>query len=849
VRISTRGFRSLPTMLVLLVVLTAGARLIYLSVLEHTARARDTAANVLAASARRFETSLQGVFDHARRTARSAAAGTDPRKLDAQAFLMSADDGVLAVRDADAPFAKGIADEWKSAQTEGAAPAAAILGPMRLGSQWLIAARVAMTPAGGSGPAYAVAYTDLDTIIADARLSRLGAAGYDFEISQVEPRSAFPRTFVNTSPEPVADTVATRIALPTDPAVAGSYLRLAVLPRAGWFSSTLLESEIAILVFLAWLFAFGTHDLTHALDRARSALGGARRRLHASRQQLAEEIQKRLDLQESFEHARYHDMFTGLPNRRHFMDELDRSLREVRRRRLQRLAVIIVDISRLTLINHMLGHTAGDDLMVQAARRLEEITASLEGSLARWSGDQFAVLLLDVDSADAALEVANRFQEQLRPPFLLRRYQLNVAATLGVTCIDSGQERAEDVIREADLALSVAKGRETTKAVLYAPHMRGRSSGLVSLDADLHVALQKHELRLLYQPIVDLSTRKMVGAEALLRWQHPVEGLLSPNRFLRNAEEAGLMVPITRWIVQTVTGLAAEWRRHLPANQKFYLSVNLSPSVLRDPGFGDHVATALKQRTLPPSYLKFELTEMALGNVTGARECLDRLHGMGIQLVLDDFGTGYSSLSNLQLFPFDLVKIDCPFVDRRGVFQSNMSMVAAMIQLASSLDLLTVAEIIDSEAAAAALKAMGCRYGQGYYFSPPLESADAYEKLRGQQPLEPLHESQPPPVRTAIDKASSNTLIMRRLQDPYEQGTAETVIVRAPQNASETVIVRLPQDASDQDASETAIVTAPQDASETVIVRAPQDVSGTIVMSTEEIDFGEDGDDEEDEDE
>lgn len=821
-----RSLKSLPTLLVLMVVLTAGARLIYLSVLEHTARARATAETVLAASSKRLELSLQGVFEHALRTSRSAAASTDPGKLDAQAFLMSADYAVLAARDADAPFAKGIADEWKSAQAERPAPAAAgaILGPMRLGSQWLIAARVPVTPADASGPAYAVAYTDLDTVIAGARLSRLGAAGYDFEISQVEPRSAFPRIFVNTSPDPVADTVATRLALPADAAVAGSYLRLAIVPRAGWFPSTLLESEIAILVFLAWLFAFGAHDLTHALDRTRSALGTARRRLHASRQQLAEEMQKRLDLQQSFEHARYHDMFTGLPNRRHFMDELDRSLREVRRRRLQRLAVIIVDISRLTLINHMLGHSAGDDLMVQVARRLEEITSSLEGSLARWSGDQFAVLLLDVDSADAALEVANRFQEQLRAPFHLRRYQLNVAATLGVTCIDSGQERAEDVIREADLALTVAKGRETTKAVLYAPHMRGRSSALVSLDSDLHVALQKHELRLLYQPIVDLSTRKMVGAEALLRWRHPVEGLLSPNRFLRSAEEAGLMVPITRWIVQTVTGLAAEWRRHLPANQKFYLSVNLSPSVLRDPGFGDHVAAALKQRTLPPSYLKFELTEMALGNVTGARECLDRLHGMGIELVLDDFGTGYSSLSNLQLFPFDLVKIDCPFVDRRGVFQSNMSMVAAMIQLASSLDLTTVAEIIDSEAAAAALKAMGCRYGQGFYFSPPLESANAYEKLRGQQPLEPLQVAQPqgaqpPPVRTAVDKDSSNTLIMRRLQDPSEQGTAETSVVRTPPNLSETVIVR-----------------------------APQDDSGTIVFSTEEIDFGEEAE-EEDEDE
>jgi diguanylate cyclase (GGDEF)-like protein len=820
VRASARNLRALPTILVLVVVLTAGARLIYLSVLEHSARARATAETVLAASAKRVETSLQDVFGRAARTARSGAAASDPAQLDKQAFLMSADEGVLAAREAEAPIAKGIADEWKSAQTGRPTPAAAILGPMRLGSQWLIAARIPVTPANSPAPAYAVAYTDLDTVIAGARLSRLAAQGYDFEVSQMEPRSAFPRTFVSSSSAQVPDTVTTRIALPADPAVPGSYLRLAIRPRAGWFPSGLLESEIAVLVFLAWLFAFGTHDLTHALDRARSALATARRRLHASHQQLAEEIQKRLDLQESFEHARYHDMFTGLHNRRHFMDELDRSLREVRRRRLRRLAVIIVDISRLTLINHMLGHTAGDDLMVQVARRLEEITSSLDGSLARWSGDQFAVLLLDVDSADAALAVANRFQEQLRPPFHLRRYQLNVAATLGVTCIDSGQERAEDIVREADIALSVAKTRETTQAVLYAPHMRGRSSGLVSLDADLHVALQKHQLRLLYQPIVDLSTRKMVGAEALLRWQHPVEGLLSPNRFLRSAEEAGLMAPITRWIVQTVTGVAAEWRRHLPANQKFYVSVNLSPSVLRDPGFGDYVAATLKQRTLPPSYLKFELTEMALGNVAGARECLERLHGMGIQLVLDDFGTGYSSLSNLQLFPFDLVKIDCPFVDRRGVFQSNMSMVAAMIQLASSLDLTTVAEIIDSEAAAAALKAMGCRYGQGYYFSPPLESAAAYEKLRGQESLEPLPGSQTPPVRTVVDKSTSQTLVMRRLQDPSEQATSETVIVRAAQDPS---------------------------SSETVIVRAPQDSSATIVLSTEDIDFGDDEDDQEEE--
>ena len=764
-RLFARSFKSLPTVVMLLVILGAGARLIFLSVEHHTAIARQAAATVVGAAAKRIERTLQDVFEQAVRAAHAL------RAPDAHTFWMTGDDRALTARPAEAAVAKGIADEWKSAETARPAATTAILGPMRLGSQWIVAVRVPV------GDTYAVAYTDVDTITAQAGLSRLADAGYDFEISQIEPRSAFPRTFASSSSEALSDAVSARISLPAASAIPGSYLRLAVRPRAGWFPAGLLESEIAILVFVAWLLAFGTHDLTHALDRARVSLATSRRLLHSSRQQLAEEIQKRLDLQETFEHARYHDMFTGLPNRRHFMDELDRALRDMRRRRLRRLAVIIVDISRLTLITHTLGHTAGDDLMVQVARRLEEIMSSVDGSLARWSGDQFAVLLLDAESAEGALEVANRFQEQLRAPFHLRRYQLNVAATLGATCVESGQERAEDIVREADIALSVAKTRETTKAILYAPHMRGRAAGLVSLDADLHVALQRQQLVLLLQPIVELATHKMVGGEALLRWRHPVEGLLAPNRFLQNAEEAGLMIPITRWIVQAVTELAEDWRRTLPANQKFYISVNLSPSVLRDSGFGDHVASTLKERTLSPAFLRFELTERGLVNVAGARECLDRLHGMGIQLVLDDFGTGYSSLSNLQLFPFDMVKIDCPFVDRRGVFQSNMSMVAAMIQLAGSLDLSTAAEIIDSEAAASALKAMGCRYGQGFYFSPPLEAADAFEKLRCQQRLEPAQPSAGP-IQTAVEADTSHTLVMRRLQDPSEQATSETVIVR-----------------------------------------------------------------------
>jgi EAL domain-containing protein (putative c-di-GMP-specific phosphodiesterase class I) len=287
----------------------------------------------------------------------------------------------------------------------------------------------------------------------------------------------------------------------------------------------------------------------------------------------------------------------------------------------------------------------------------------------------------------------------------------------------------------------------------------------------------------------------MVGAEALLRWRHPVEGLLTPDRFLRDAEEAGLMAPITRWIIQQVIQVAADWRRHLPADQKFFISINLSPAALRDPGLDEYVAALLKDKKVPAASLKFELTEQALvGNVAGARESLERLHGLGIQLMLDDFGTGYSSLSNLQLFPFDLMKIDCPFVDRRGVFQANMSIVAAMIQLAGSLGLTTIAEIVEGEAAAASLKAMGCRYGQGYYFSEPIESGIALQRLRSQVSLETASAAadtrDPMTVATVIVRPLANDgsreLIISNTPDPASAGhdarrdaaTAETIRIR-----------------------------------------------------------------------
>ncbi len=825
--IRARIIGALPTIVVLAVVLIAGSRLIYLSVYHHAALARERAATVSTDFVRKIEPPLQRLSDMAARQAASATRFLSSRdsltSLEtltpaANIFWMTDDDKVLSARSAEAATAGGIASEWQSAESSRAIPGSSVLGPLRLGSQWLITIRF---PVFSNAPGQAarlrgwsVAYADLDELIADTHLARLVDMGYDFELSQIEPRSARTRIFVGSSAEPLTDAVSTRIALPTAAATAGSYLALAIQPRTGWYPASLLASDIALLAFLAWLLAFGTHDLSHALQRARASLVATRRRVRSINEQMAAEMQQRLNLQQSYEHARFHDTFTGLPNRRYFMDQLDRALRDVRAKRRQRIAVIIIDIARFKLINDTLGHTAGDELMVQVARRFEKSASAFEGTLARWSADQFALLILDVASAEAPLDAAILIQEQLRSPFQLRRHQLIIAAHLGVTIVDSGQQRAEDVVREADIALSIAKRQDTTKIVVYAQDMGGQAANLVSLEADLYVALEKHQLYLLFQPIVDLRTYTMVGAEALLRWRHPVEGVVDPDRFLRIAEEAGLMVPITRWIILKVVTLAGVWLRHLPADQKFYISINLSPTALRDPGLSEYLATRLRETQLPPSALRFELTEVALtGDVGAAREALNRLQGLGCQLMLDDFGTGYSSLSNLQLFPFDCVKIDCPFVILKSSDEANTRMIAAMIQIVRSLNLTAIAEIVDTEAAAAALQKMGCNFGQGYYFSEPIEAELALHRLRSQEPFHP-----PPPATQAVETP------------PLAQD-------RAPPPTTPKI-----PDAAQPAAAET---------SETmeIPILVVEDSSQTIIMPLELINFSIDGEEEEEEEE
>jgi diguanylate cyclase (GGDEF)-like protein len=291
---------------------------------------------------------------------------------------------------------------------------------------------------------------------------------------------------------------------------------------------------------------------------------------------LTEQLEDRRRLELGFEHARFHDTFTGLPNRRYFMQRLDQALHD-RGGRGQLLAIILLDIDRFRLVNDTLGQTAGDELMVQAARRFENKMGTDVGHvLARWSGDQFAVLLFDVHSRTTAVTFAKLLSDALVNPFILRRHALSVAAHIGITCVDTELQRTEDVVREADIALSVAKGHEAKNPVVYEAALGELVVSTVSLEADLHVALEREQFRLLFQPIVDLATGSVVGAEALLRWHHPVEGLLATDRFLSIAEDARLIVPISRWVIRRACGLASEWRRFMAADTSCYVSIDLA---------------------------------------------------------------------------------------------------------------------------------------------------------------------------------------------------------------------------------------------------------------------------------
>ncbi|HZH18905.1 MAG TPA: EAL domain-containing protein [Geodermatophilus sp.] len=419
----------------------------------------------------------------------------------------------------------------------------------------------------------------------------------------------------------------------------------------------------------------------------------------------------------------FSDVLTGLANRALFTDRLELALRRTARSGGE-VAVVFLDLDGFKAVNDSLGHASGDRLIREVGRLLESAVRT-EDTLARLGGDEFAILVERSPGREEATRIAERVLAALADPVDLGGQRVTVSASIGIATGDVAAT-ASSLLRDADNAMYWAKGAGRGRFVVFNPQMRSAAAERRQLEADLWAALAGDQFRLVYQPVVDLGTERVTGFEALLRWDHPVLGVVLPERFLPVAEEIGLVPDIGRWVITQACAAAAAWRRDHPAAAGLSMAVNVSPSQLGSPGLLQDVRTALATSGLPAEALVLELTESVLvRDPVLAAERLHELRGLGVRVALDDFGTGYSSLSHLRQFAVDILKIDRSFVSTIDDTESMPAILRGLINLGHTLDLEIVAEGIEQERQRTHLRDGHVALAQGYLFAAPLEHTDA----------------------------------------------------------------------------------------------------------------------------
>ena len=426
------------------------------------------------------------------------------------------------------------------------------------------------------------------------------------------------------------------------------------------------------------------------------------------------------ETKEHFRHAAFHDSLTGLPNRAMFTELLKAEI-ESAQRRDDMFAVLFLDLDRFKNINDSLGHTHGDLLLVAFAERLERTLRPVD-TLARFGGDEFAILIGGMTDATDAVRVAQRIQDELSQPFVLDKNSAFATASIGIALSSSGYDRPEDILRDADIAMYRAKENGKARYELFDSGMHARAVSRLQLESDLRQAIEQKEFCVYYQPIVSLQTGRLAGFEALVRWNHPRRGLVSPADFIPVAEETGLIVPIGQWVLNEACAHVRQWQIDSPSHRNLSLSVNLSARQVAQPDLLDQIKEALDASKLNPHCLKLEITEsVVMENAEAAALMFKQLRSLGVQLSIDDFGTGYSSLSYLHRFPLNYLKIDRSFVMRLTTDNDN-AIVRTISTLAHNLGMGVIAEGIETEEQNQQLKMLGCEYGQGYLFSRPVDN-------------------------------------------------------------------------------------------------------------------------------
>jgi diguanylate cyclase (GGDEF)-like protein/PAS domain S-box-containing protein len=432
------------------------------------------------------------------------------------------------------------------------------------------------------------------------------------------------------------------------------------------------------------------------------------------------------------------DPLTALPNRLHFMDKLECSF-DAARQSDNVFAVLFLDLDRFKLINDSLGHSAGDELLMEIAGRLRSsvrIGWGGQSVVARLGGDEFAILLGEIRHVTDAEIVAQRILDDLKTPFYLGGRQVFANVSIGVA-LSYSCETAEDLLHNADTAMYHAKGSGKARFAVFDKGMRDRAIARLEIETGLRKAIDAQELILHYQPELSASTRRIKGFEALVRWNHPEFGVRLPGEFIPVAEESDLIIHLGRWVLKEACRQMAEWQTRFAFDPPLAISVNISARHLNDAGLVQDVARVLSETGLDPKCLKLEVTEGAImQNPEVALATLKQLQLMKIGLEIDDFGTGYSSLSYLQRLPFDTVKIDRSFVKELGINAESSEIIRTIVELARSLDMRVVAEGVETEDQLQKLTALGCEYVQGYYFAKPVSAKITQDLMLEREEIE-----------------------------------------------------------------------------------------------------------------
>ena len=433
------------------------------------------------------------------------------------------------------------------------------------------------------------------------------------------------------------------------------------------------------------------------------------------------DITDRKQLEKRLAHQSLHDPLTGLPNRALFRDRVHHALALQGREAGRRLGVLFIDLDGFAAINDSFGHSVGDALLTLTAVRLAECVRPGD-TVARLGGDEFAVLLEGVSTSLAARQVAERFLDAMQALVEIEGRQIFISASVGIA-FDTPGSSADEILRNADLAMYRAKARGKKRYEMFQPEMHAVVVERLELETDLRHALDRAELHLVYQPVVSLSTGAVSGVEALARWNHPTRGLVSPAEFIPAAEKTGLIVPMGRWVLEEACRQQRRW--HRATGHSVRMAVNISARQLQGALLADHVATALRATAVPPSSLVLEITEsMLVDDAERTMAKLQRFSDLGVSMAIDDFGTGYSSLAYLSRLPVDILKIDRSFVAGIGAHREMTAVTSAIVALGKSLNLTVVAEGIETPGQLAALGEMGCDLGQGYLLARPLPAAE-----------------------------------------------------------------------------------------------------------------------------